>query len=246
MADEWYEGASFKRTSTFRFGDCDPDKNATLYAIMKLLSEIACDDYEGRGLGHAVLQKRSQAMLVSRLALEIERMPVYGERVIAATWERMTKGPYFYREFEIKKENGQLLVSGSSLWMLVDPETREILRPEKLVGGNRQMDLRKSNCPDCARLKRREGLAVLGERPAYWSDLDANGHVTNAVYGRIATDFLPAEYHSRRLRSFAINFHLEVHPDDRLQICGEPEENGFFEQGITGNNTHYISTFRFD
>ena len=185
-------------------------------------------------------------MLVSRLALEIERMPVYGERVIAATWERMTKGPYFYREFEIKKENGQLLVSGSSLWMLVDPETREILRPEKLVGGNRQMDLRKSNCPDCARLKRREGLAVLGERPAYWSDLDANGHVTNAVYGRIATDFLPAEYHSRRLRSFAINFHLEVHPDDRLQICGEPEENGFFEQGITGNNTHYISTFRFD
>lgn len=73
------------------------------------------------------------------------------------------------------------------------------------------MDLRKSNCPDCARLKRREGLAVLGERPAYWSDLDANGHVTNAVYGRIATDFLPAEYHSRRLRSFAINFHLEVH-----------------------------------
>ena len=87
---------------------------------------------------------------------------------------------------------------------------------------------------------------MLGERPAYWSDLDANGHVTNAVYGRIATDFLPAEYHSRRLRSFAINFHLEVHPDDRLQICGEPEENGFFEQGITGNNTHYISTFRFD
>jgi len=45
MADEWYEGASFKRTSTFRFGDCDPDKNATLYAIMPMPTpppRIAC------------------------------------------------------------------------------------------------------------------------------------------------------------------------------------------------------------
>ena len=246
MADEWYEGASFKRISTFRFGDCDPDKNATLYAIMKLLSEIACDDYEGRGLGHAVLKKRSQAMLLSRFALHIEQIPVYGEKVVAATWERMMKGPFFYRDYEIKKENGRLLVSGSSLWMLVDPETKEILRPEKLAGGNRQQDERKSECPACRRLRKRDDLRVLGERPVYRSDLDANGHVTNAVYGRIATDFLPAEYQEKKLRDFCINFNMEIRPEDTLRICGAETETGFFEQGVTGGDTHYMCEFGFD
>ena len=245
MADEWYEDGSFKRISTFRFGDCDPNKNATLYAIMKLLSEIACDDYEGRGLGHAVLKKRGQAMLVARLALRIERMPVYGEKVVSATWERLIKGPFFYREYEIKTESGRLLVSGASLWMLVDTENREILRPEKLVGGNRQLTDRKSACPDCRRLKKREDLPQLGERPVYRSDLDANGHVTNAVYGRIATDFLPAEFYAKKLRDFCVNFNMEVHPEDTLRILGEPTENGFFEQGVTGGDTHYVCEFGF-
>lgn len=245
MADEWYEDASFKRISTFRFGDCEPDKNASLYAIMKLLSEIACDDYEGRGLGHAVLKKRSQAMLVSRLSLLVERMPVYGEKVVAATWERFMKGPFFYREYEIKTESGKLLVSGSSLWMLVDTEKKEVLRPEKLLGGNRQMNERKSACPDCRRLKKRSDLSPVGERPVYWSDLDANGHVTNAVYGRIATDFLPEKFHGRRLRDFTINFNMEVRPNETLQIFGEETEDGFFEQGVTGENTHYVCQFHF-
>ena len=246
MADEWYEGACFKRISTFRFGDCDPEKNATLYAVMKLLSEIAGDDYEGRGLGHAVLKKRSQAMLISRLGLRVERMPRYGEKVIAATWERMIKGPFFYRDYEIKKESGQSLVSGSSLWMLFDPTAREILRPEKLTGGNRQMDEQKSACPDCRRLKKRDDMRALGERPVYWSDLDANGHVTNAVYGRIATDFLPVEYRDKKLRDFCINFNLEVRPGETLQICGTETENGFFEQGMTDSDIHYICEFGFE
>jgi len=245
MADEWYDGASFNRISTFRFGDCDPTKKATLYAVLNLLSEIACDDYEGRGLGHAVLQKRNQAMLVSRLTLHVEKTPVYGEKVVVSTWERFMKGPFFYREYEIKKENGKVLISGSGLWMLVDTEAKEILRPEKLTGGNRQQNERKSDCPVCTRLKKRDGLALLGERPVYWSDLDANGHVTNAVYGRIATDFLPEEYRGREIRDFSINFNMEVCPDETLQIFGEPTESGFFEQGVTGDNVHYICQFGF-
>lgn len=245
MADEWYDKASFNRVSTFRFGDCDPTKRATLYAVMNLLSEIACDDFEGRGLGHAVLSKRSQAMLVSRLALHVARMPVYGEKVTASTWERLIKGPFFYREYEIKKENAQVLVSGSSLWMLVDTTSKEILRPEKLTGGNRQQNERKSDCQECRKIKKQDDLTLLGERPVYWSDLDANGHVTNSVYGRIATDFLPEEYRGREITDFSINFNMEIHPDETLQIFGTPTENGFFEQGATGKNVHYVCQFGF-
>lgn len=245
MADEWYDGASFNRIFIFRFGDCDPTKKATLYAVMKLLSEIAGDDYEGRGLGHAVLRKRNQAILVSRLTLHVARMPVYGEKVIASTWERFIKGPFFHREYVIKKENGQVLISGSSLWMLVDTNSKEILRPEKLTGGNRQQDERKSDCPECRKIKKQEGLSLLGERPVYWSDLDANGHVTNAVYGRIAADFLPEECRRRKITDFSINFNMEIHMDETLRIFGTPTETGFFEQGVGGENVHYVCQFGF-
>ena len=77
MADAWYVGALYKRQFTFRFGDCDTRKKASLYSVMKLLSEIAGDDYEGRGLGHNALQEHRQAFLVSRMNLAFYRYPLY-------------------------------------------------------------------------------------------------------------------------------------------------------------------------
>mgnify|MGYP003609561898 CR=1 FL=1 len=226
MSEAWHEGAFFYRKFIFRFGDCDITKNSSLYAVMKLASEMAGEDYERRGLGYEYLLKHGQALLLSRMRFKFARMPVHTEKVIAATWERFDKGPFFYRDFELKSESGEVLVSGSSQWALVDIISREILRPSSLAEGRRQTDLRKSDCPECEKLTKNAGLTVLGERPAFYSDLDANGHVNNAVYGKIAVDFLPEEIRQRKIKGFSINFSMETKQGETLETSGEKTDKG--------------------
>ena len=243
MSEEWYDGAYFNRKAIFRFGDCDRTKNASLYAVMKLLSELAGEDFERRGLGYEYLLKHGQALLLSRMRLQVERMPVHTEEIIAVTWERFEKGPLFYRDFEIKSESGEVLISGSSQWILVDITTREILRPSALAQGKRQKDPRKSDCPDCEKLKKAGELSFLGRRPVYYSDLDGNNHVNNAVYGKVAVDFLPEEIRQKKIKGFSINFYMETKLGDALEISGEKTDTGYIIQGTASNTLRFGCEF---
>lgn len=245
MAECWYEGACFKRTFSFRFGDCDERKKASIYSIMRLLSEIAGDDYEGRGLGHDVLQKRNQAFLVSRMSLSFSRIPNFSEKVVACTWERFVKGPFFYRDYEIIGEDGELIVAGSSLWLLVDPNSREILRPENLKIGTRQNEPRKSACSECSRIKMPDLLPIIGNRPIFYSDIDGNGHVNNAVYGKIASDFLPEKCRCSDIKTFSINFNMEIRKNETLVVRGAETETGFVLQGISNDTQNFSCEFGF-
>ena len=243
MSEEWYDGAYFNRKFIFRFGDCDRTKNASLYAVMKLLSELAGEDYERRGLGYEYLLEHGQALLLSRMKFRFARMPVHTEKIVACTWERLVKGPFFYRDFEIRSESGDLLVSGSSHWLLVDIISREILRPSSLAEGRRQTDLRKSDCPECEKLKKTGDLPILGYRPVYYSDLDGNGHVNNAVYGKIAVDFLPEEIRQKKIKGFSINFFMETKQGETLGIVGMETDEGYILQGISRDKLHFGCEF---
>jgi acyl-ACP thioesterase len=239
MPEAWQDGAVFYREFIFRFGDCDCNKSASLYALMKLFSEIAGEDYERRGLGYARLGERGQAVLISKLRLRVFRMPAHIEKTRTATWERGTRGPYFLRDFEMQAEDGTRLITACSQWFLVDVLSREVLRPAALTGGNRQLDSRRADCPECEKLKLREAMPLLGRRPVYFSDLDANGHVNNAVYGRIAVDFLPEAYRQRALKGASLVFTRETRPGETLGIYGLESEKGYLLQGSANGGKHF-------
>jgi len=245
MSEEWYEDAYFNREFIFRFGDCDRYKNASIYAIMKLLSELAGEDYERRGLGYEYLLEHGQALLLSRMRLRFARAPVHTEKTVAVTWERLVKGPFFYRDYEIKSESGELLVSGSSHWALVDITSRAVLRPSSLAEGRRQENQRKSDCPDCEKLKKSTELPILGYRPIYYTDLDGNGHVNNAIYGKIAVDFLPEVTRQKQIKDFSINFFMETKQGETLEIHGLETDGGYIVQGVSNDMPRFGCEFIF-
>lgn len=230
--EEFYEGGLFCRDFTFRFGDCNAEKQASLFSIMKLLSEIAGDDYEGRGLGHTVLWKHQQAFLLSRMAMRFQRLPEYGQKTTASTWERYVKGVFFCRDYEIRSKDGDILVSANSLWFLINPISREVLRPGLFIGKIPEDMKAAADCPKSKRLRIKDGMPILGIRPIKYSDIDANGHVNNAVYGRIVDDFLPKNLR-RSPEALFIDFKSEVKLGENLEIRGEPSENGYSIQGIS-------------
>lgn len=245
MGDVWYEGAEIHRSYVFRFGDCDCRKRAGLYAVMKLFSELAGEDYERRGLGHDRLAERGWAFLLSRVRLRFFRWPEHTEQVFVRSWERSVKGPYFYRDYELLSKDGELLIAGSSQWFLVDIASRDIVRPALLEQDEALRSPRQADCSEPLRLKKLEGLPILGRRPVYYSDLDANCHVNNAVYSRIATDFLPEALRGRELKDYSISFFTETGESQTLTLSGREEGDAFLLQGDAAGITRFGCRFGF-
>ncbi len=243
MPEAWHDGAFFTRKFLFRFGDCDQAGNASFYAVMKLFSELAGEDFERRGLGYDVLGARGQALLIARLRLSIHRMPVHTEQTVAVTWERGSKGPYFLRDFVLRSAGGELLLSASSQWFMVARASREVLRPGVLGFEQRQFDPRRADCPDCEKPARYENLMPLGTRPVYYSDLDANGHVNNAVYVKIAVDFLPETLRERMPAGVSVSFLKETKLGETLEIFGEETKGGCKIRGCVNGAPHFAVDF---
>ncbi|NLV86771.1 MAG: hypothetical protein GX025_06100 [Clostridiales bacterium] len=233
------ESGCYKRNFTFRFGDCDLNKRASIYAIMKLFSETSGEDYELRGLGHSVLGEQNQAFLLSRLAIEFSEWPRHTQTVSLRTWERGAKGPFFHRDYEMRNAQGNLMAAGTSCWLLVKISTREILRPTELYGGLPPENPHLAPCAPCKRIRPREEAALLGQRPVYYSDIDGNGHVNNAVYGRIASDFLPQRFISMPPKRLDANFNMETRLGETMDIYGFEESAGYIIQGKIGSSTRF-------
>lgn len=243
-SDAWIDGKIFNRRFIFCFGDCNPKKEGSLYAILKLFSEMAGEHYERRGLGHGLLWERGIVFLLSRVSLRIHEPPRYGETTTTSTWEKDIKGPLLYRDFEMRGPDGRLLVSASSAWLIADPISREILRPS-VLGDMVLCNEREADCEPPRKLRRNTELAPLGERPVYYTDLDSNGHVNNAVYGRIAMDFLPEALREKRVRDFHITYNMEAKLGETLSLSGG-DTKGFYELQGSGDELHFATAFIFE
>ena len=206
---------AFSQEMEVTFPGCDPSRQAKLSTLLGFAVAAASGDYEARDLGYEKLRAMRQVFLLSRLLLTIHRTPQLGEILTVAS--------------------GEVLVSARSQWILVDPESRKILRPSSFTAREfHQADL-PLDCPECDKLlPPRQQLEELGEHRVVWSDLDGNGHIYSGNYGAIFWDNLPAELQTKACREFSINYHKEATLGEALTLTGCREENGYRMAG-TGN-----------
>ncbi len=101
--------------------------------------------------------------------------------------------------FKFYAENGTLLINVMQTTVLADAETHKVQRPQAL----KQFGFYPENVIEAggahgALFRSGRACQLLGERRVFHSDLDANGHMNNTVYGDIVWDFLPPDVRGRR------------------------------------------------
>ena len=120
---------SFSQEMEVTFPGCDATRHAKLSTLLGFAVAAASGDYEARDLGYEKLRAMRQVFLLSRLLLTIPRTPQLGEILTVATWEDGVRGVQMRRGCSMTTASGEVLVSARSQWILVDPESRKILRP---------------------------------------------------------------------------------------------------------------------
>ena len=248
MSERWFDGTFYKRSKLISYGDSNTNKESFLHVLLGVFSEIAGDEGIAHGQTYEFFQEHGTLFLISRMSARIHRRPRRDETVVFTTWFRETKNGVFYlRDCDVQTEEGELLVSMSGTWVLLDHQTRQMLGPDKYPGvHSRPFPEKLADAPECGKILPAENMESLGTRPVYYTDLDLNSHINNAVYTRIAVDFLPEEYREKKIRDYIINFKRETLLGEVLELRGGATKRGYIIMGYVGEDLHFASEFAYD
>lgn len=220
---QWHDGNVFHSEMNLTFGRCDRQHRLNLSELLLVTSDTAIEDFHQRGMTFDVLQEHSISILVSRVSFHINRYPLANDRITVTTWEDPPEGIQLSRRYELTDHTGETLVSGTSTWLIVNPGTRRIMKPSQFTLREPPVEAHPFSGIPCGKIVLPDHMEKLDERIIRYTDIDANGHMNNARYGAYIIDCLPAEYQSKNITDFRINYSHEAMIGDTLQLQGNFE-----------------------
>lgn len=235
----------FSKEVELRFCECDFNKKAKVSTILCHLADVAGLAYADKGYSHAWLWEQKTVFLLSRVSLHINRTPKADEILKINTWEHSTKGVQFNRLFEIFDTNNQSIIQSKTQWVLTNPHTRTILKPKEFTGIMHLHPEKDVDVLECGKFKIPLEMDYVGERKIVYSDIDANGHVYNAVYASIASDFLDNTDIHKDIADFRINFKKEALLGETMKIYRMKNEDSTFIKGIVNDSISYECEYIF-
>ena len=100
--------------------------------FMDMAQEIAYWAAHELGFGYDDLHVHHTAWVLSRLHFHFEKLPMWRDEVRLYTWHKGADGLFYLRDFFLQDAAGNCLVTGTSSWVVIDEETRRLVRPEEL------------------------------------------------------------------------------------------------------------------
>lgn len=206
--------------------DVDFNKSVRLTQMIGYLLHTAGQNAEENGFGIKTLHYQGNAWVASRLALEMYRYPKADEIFRIETWIEDYGRVFTTRNFKITDASGLLIGAGSSIWCMLDMESRKAV------------DLGSTNYSGFAtgipsliekpiRIPAFNGEPISGHRVKY-SDIDFNRHANSMKYIEWMIDLFPLElFQSRDVRRIDINYVSEVYFGEKVDIyLSQNKENG--------------------
>lgn len=193
-----------------------------------------------RGYGVTYLQTLDATWVVSRLAIEMERMPVAHEKFTLETWIESAMRFFTSRNFEVKSSDGNVLGYGRSIWAMINTQTRQPMNIFDINNGViKDYVMPEKTCPIArpGRVTMTDDAEFAGEITVKYGDLDVNGHLNSVQYIRHVLDLFTHEwYENHRIQRFEIAYVSEGHYGEKLQFYRQTVEEGEYNIEIKRND----------
>ena len=202
--------------------------HATIESLCANMFTVAGLDARKNGISADTLMQQGRTWVLSRMSVELDRLPEQFENFEIATWiNPHTSRLLSTRNFELLNTEGEQFGRGVSQWCVIDFEKRmpvSLEEIEYLIDPNYPCD-EPSPCDPPRRIRGIEPM-VTRQRQVVYSDIDFNRHVNTMRYIRMMLNTLPIEYLTdcRPLR-LDIHFANECKLGQMLTINYEQRDN---------------------
>ncbi|MBP5676446.1 MAG: hypothetical protein J6W94_05485 [Bacteroidales bacterium] len=236
----------------FRSDICLPcyqtDRNGLLRVtgFMDLAQEIAYWAAEELGFGYTSLHVHHTAWVLSRMHLRFENPAAWRDSVRLYTWHKGAEGLFYLRDFDLQDTAGNHLVRGTSSWVVMNEETRRLVRPEDLAGRLSMDGPVDDAIPEPAPKVVFPGDGEpAGEHTVSYSDIDIIGHTNNVRYMVWALDHIPAEDALKPASDVWINFNKETTLGDRIELRRVHKDGSWYVEGLSSGKSCFVAKIDF-
>lgn len=207
--------------------ELDPDRLLRISSILKLMQETAGRHLDQDGQTYEAMRKAGIVFLLMHIALRIKRLPGYDEQIAISTWFVETRAAHFIREMLFEDATGNRLIEAQTDWVIVDPGTHRVLRPNKVPF---EMPRKAGSSTEIAMEKIVPSAQIqsVGAREIRFSDIDCNGHLNNAIYADILMDSLPAGTRGQDIEEIQLAFLGEAKQEETIAVSRGRYENGSY------------------
>lgn len=201
---------------------CDFTKHLFIGHLGNNLLNAADFHSNDRGYGVNYLNSVNKTWVLSRLSVELDKIPAIYEDFVVETWIDSVMRYFTNRNFKITNKDGYVYGYGKSIWAMIDTTTRQpvdILKTSnETISEYLETDyanpIKKSS-----RVKLDDDLKLQQSILTTYSDIDINGHVNSIKYIENILDLFPIEYYKKyRIKRFDIAYIMESHNNDKLNF----------------------------
>lgn len=208
----------YSKSFTISNNDVDKDFKLKISAIFRYFQDIALLATEDLGVDSISLSKRNIDWVITRMSVEVRRLPACDEEVTVHTYPGKDMAMLYPRYFFITDAKGEVIIRSASIWALIDNISRKVIVDRdvisKLPGENADDQL-----PLPEKLTLPEGIRFVEKRTIHYSDLDFNSHMNNVRYVELLMDVHDSMfYETHRLSSLTLNYMKEIKEKEAVEI----------------------------
>jgi len=209
---------SYSETIRIHSYQTDQYKQATIPAIFNFMLDAAWAHARVMNWGYDFLYKKNMLWVLSRIYTQIERLPMWQEKITLETWSSGTDGIYAYREFILKDEHGDPILTANSAWLILDMDSRKIVMLRDYLDTFPRLAGHEV-CREPKRLRHKISKEALNYEPVRFSDIDFNQHFNSVKALERVLDNYGIDFRQHfEPATIEINYLKEGHPGDELAV----------------------------
>lgn len=207
---------------------CDRDDRLHTWAAIRLCQEVSELHSKATAIGYEDMRRKNMIWIISRAYYIIYKRAYASEKIMLNTWSRGNDGLFAFRDYSMEGEEGEVLMTGTSYWPLIDFTSHKPIRLNDTLA-TYEYDSR--NATERAKLDRLKMPDMTDadsrmEISARYSMIDHVGHVNNSEYVKLIFDSLmQTDFDLDKPFSLEINYNHETQPDDTLSVLRKQDND---------------------
>ncbi|MBE6226257.1 MAG: hypothetical protein IJA38_02890 [Bacteroidales bacterium] len=201
--------------------EADSNHNFRPTAMLDLMQEAAGRDASVLGFGYDEMISENTAWVLSRTRVCFHKCPKWRDSVVLKTWHKGANRIFYLRDFLLESPEGELLISATTSWLIIDLATRRMVRNTTLAENFDNSEMGDAIEEQAGKVMLPKGLEpeLVHTHKVVWSDIDTNGHVNNVKYAVWALDAVDYDIlKEKSLKEMLINYDTEVMRDQTVEL----------------------------
>ena len=205
------------------FLQCYPNGYLKYTDLCNILQLTAGFHAELGGISFSDMQRNHQAWVLSKIRVEIKRLPKWKEKITVKTWINSLENSRSIRCLEIYI-GGEKIIGCETFWAVFNTNTR---RPQDLALPHEHFKkyLDRATLKSFSKIDFQHDMKTLANHKVKLSDLDIVNHANSVKYLEWCLDAIEFDLiQSQKINSFEMNYLKEVSLHEAVDIMQHVEE----------------------